>query len=49
MTANGKLDRRALPPPDDASLDPESNYVAPRNAAEETMAKIWAELLKVEA
>lgn len=48
LTANGKLDRRALPPPDDASLDLESNYVAPRNATEETMARLWTDLLKIE-
>ncbi|MCK6187462.1 non-ribosomal peptide synthetase [Pseudomonas sp. EYE_354] len=46
LTANGKLDRRALPAP-----DPEANrqqYVAPRNALEHTLAAIWAAVLNVQ-
>ena len=46
LTANGKLDRRALPAP-----DPELNrqdYVAPSNALEQTLAQIWCEVLNVE-
>ncbi|MHC8366018.1 non-ribosomal peptide synthetase [Pseudomonas sp. ZT5P21] len=45
LTANGKLDRRALPAP-----DPEQNrqhYVAPSNALELTLAQIWCEVLNV--
>ena len=46
LTANGKLDRRALPQP-----DPEANrqqYVAPRNELEQTLAAIWAAVLNVQ-
>ncbi|WP_207266439.1 non-ribosomal peptide synthetase [Pseudomonas sp. GW101-3H06] len=46
LTANGKLDRRALPAP-----DPELNrqqYVAPSNELEVTLAQIWCEVLNVE-
>ncbi|WP_085725029.1 non-ribosomal peptide synthetase [Pseudomonas sp. R37(2017)] len=46
LTANGKLDRRALPAP-----DPELNrqqYVAPGNELEVTLAQIWCEVLNVE-
>ena len=46
LTANGKLDRRALPEP-----DPEANrqhYVAPRNELEQTLAAIWAAVLNVQ-
>ncbi|OYU04460.1 MAG: non-ribosomal peptide synthetase [Pseudomonas sp. PGPPP1] len=46
LTANGKLDRRALPQP-----DPEANrqqYVAPRNELEQTLAAIWASVLNVQ-
>ncbi|MGH8390012.1 MAG: non-ribosomal peptide synthetase [Pseudomonas sp.] len=46
LTANGKLDRRALPAP-----DPELNrqhYVAPSNALEITLAQIWCEVLNVD-
>ncbi|HZR48407.1 MAG TPA: condensation domain-containing protein, partial [Streptosporangiaceae bacterium] len=45
LTANGKLDRRALPAPGrDASV----GYVAPRTAAEEAIAGIWADVLGVD-
>ncbi|MGG0120491.1 amino acid adenylation domain-containing protein [Bacillus paranthracis] len=46
LTANGKLDRRALPEPNlDTSL---TEYEAPRNEIEETLAKIWSDVLGVE-
>ena len=46
LTANGKLDRRALPQP-----DPEANrqhYVAPRNELESSLAAIWCAVLNVQ-
>ncbi|TFF13345.1 amino acid adenylation domain-containing protein [Pseudomonas sp. BCA14] len=46
LTANGKLDRRALPQP-----DPEANrqqYVAPRSELEQTLAAIWGAVLNVQ-
>src|SRR5206468_11339752 len=46
LTLNGKLDRAALPPPDDAALTTE--YVAPRNAGEEAIARIFKQVLEVE-
>ncbi|CAM3876812.1 Linear gramicidin synthase subunit C [Pseudomonas reidholzensis] len=47
LTANGKLDRRALPAPDrDAVLS--RAFAAPQGEVECTLAAIWAELLKVE-
>ncbi|MDZ8258879.1 non-ribosomal peptide synthetase [Nostoc sp. ChiQUE01b] len=47
LTANGKVDRRALPKPDlDSTLL--EKYVAPRNPIEEILAQIWAQVLKVE-
>jgi amino acid adenylation domain-containing protein/non-ribosomal peptide synthase protein (TIGR01720 family) len=46
-TASGKLDRAALPPPA-AARPVVEDYVAPRNAAEERLAVIWEELLRVE-
>jgi amino acid adenylation domain-containing protein len=46
LTPTGKLDRKALPAPEFASdVD---RYVAPRTPAEEVLAGIWAEVLKVE-
>lgn len=46
LTPNGKLDYQALPAPDKAHL--QGIFVAPRNAVEETLAAIWAEVLKVQ-
>jgi len=46
LTANGKVDRRALPAPEGR---PEiGTYAAPRTPTEETLAAIWREVLKVE-
>lgn len=47
MTPNGKLDRKALPPPDDSALAAHA-YEAPDGEAEETLARIWSEILGVE-
>jgi amino acid adenylation domain-containing protein len=46
LTANGKLDRKALPAPELASA--EETYVAPRTPVEEVLAEIWAEVLRLE-
>jgi non-ribosomal peptide synthase protein (TIGR01720 family) len=48
LTANGKLDTRALPAPDESRPELERGYVAPRTPAEEQLAAIWAELLHLE-
>jgi amino acid adenylation domain-containing protein len=48
LTANGKIDRRALPVPDWAPRADSASYVAPRTPQEETLAKIWAEVLHLE-
>ncbi|MGQ0719757.1 MAG: amino acid adenylation domain-containing protein, partial [Pseudonocardiales bacterium] len=47
LNASGKLDRRALPAPDQLT-EPESEYIAPRTPTEHTLAQIWAEVLGVE-
>jgi amino acid adenylation domain-containing protein len=46
LTPNGKLDRRALPAPD--LTGDQAEYVAPRTPTEQTVANIWAEVLKLE-
>ncbi len=47
LTVNGKIDRQALPAPDHVRPELPQPYVAPRTAAEETLAAIWAEVLGV--
>ncbi|HEX7941982.1 MAG TPA: thioesterase domain-containing protein [Gemmatimonadaceae bacterium] len=47
LTDSGKLDLRALPAPDMASLVQQA-YEAPRGSAEVILAELWAELLGVE-
>jgi amino acid adenylation domain-containing protein/non-ribosomal peptide synthase protein (TIGR01720 family) len=44
VTANGKLDRKALPEPE-ADGERERPYMAPQTAIEEELARIWAEVL----
>ncbi|HEV3051001.1 MAG TPA: amino acid adenylation domain-containing protein, partial [Longimicrobium sp.] len=46
LTANGKVDRKALPAPELGSA--EDRYVAPRTPVEEVLAGIWAEVLRLE-
>ncbi len=48
LTPNGKVDRRALPVPDEARPELGGVYVAPSTELEEAVAGIWAEVLKVE-
>ncbi|HSS01494.1 MAG TPA: amino acid adenylation domain-containing protein [Kofleriaceae bacterium] len=47
VTSNGKLDRKALPAPDGAALAQRA-YEAPEGEIEEALARIWAELLRIE-
>ncbi|MFH8798671.1 non-ribosomal peptide synthase/polyketide synthase [Streptomyces sp. NPDC017936] len=46
-TSSGKTDRRALPAPP-AQPDPATAYVAPRPGTEETLAAIWADVLRAD-
>ncbi|MBC8446872.1 MAG: amino acid adenylation domain-containing protein, partial [Chloroflexi bacterium] len=48
LTRSGKVDRQALPVPDDKRPQMESAYVAPRTPTEEKIAAIWTEVLKVD-
>ncbi len=47
LTANGKLDRHALPAPDARSVISQ-HYEAPQGAVENAVADVWRELLRVE-
>ncbi|GHG32198.1 MULTISPECIES: non-ribosomal peptide synthetase [Amycolatopsis] len=46
LTANGKLDRRALPAP--AAPEESTGYAAPETETEEVLAAIWAEALDLD-
>jgi acyl-coenzyme A synthetase/AMP-(fatty) acid ligase/acyl carrier protein len=45
LTANGKIDRQALPEPEAVET---KSYVAPKTATEEALARIWSEVLRRE-
>ncbi|MBW4454435.1 MAG: amino acid adenylation domain-containing protein [Nostoc indistinguendum CM1-VF10] len=46
LTANGKLDRNALPAPEEV-VSRETTFIAPRTPVEEVLAGIWAQLLGI--
>ncbi|HYR06200.1 MAG TPA: amino acid adenylation domain-containing protein, partial [Longimicrobium sp.] len=48
LTANGKLDRKALPAPESAAAGADDAYVAPRTPVEEVLAAIWCEVLRLD-
>lgn len=48
LTANGKVDRRALPVPIAQSSTMKAEHVGPRNATEQALVAIWSEALQVE-
>jgi amino acid adenylation domain-containing protein len=47
-TPNGKLDRSALPAPRGADVLRTAEHVPPRDALEQTLAEIWADVLNVD-
>jgi amino acid adenylation domain-containing protein len=47
LTTNGKVDRRALPAPDDARPALDKTFTPPRNEAEKELAAIWSQVLGV--
>ncbi|QRN94792.1 non-ribosomal peptide synthase/polyketide synthase [Archangium violaceum] len=47
LTSNGKVDRKALPAPDASNLSGAREYVAPRSPVEQTLADVWAQVLRL--
>ncbi|MEU3020005.1 amino acid adenylation domain-containing protein [Nocardiopsis sp. NPDC007018] len=47
LTANGKVDKRALPSPDFSRASQETEYAAPRTPRERAVAEVWARVLGV--
>jgi len=48
LTPNGKIDRKALPVPDEARPQLATGYAAPQTENEKQMAAIWSQVLRVE-
>jgi amino acid adenylation domain-containing protein/FkbM family methyltransferase len=48
LTPNGKVDRKSLPAPELGSMETMKGYVAPQTPVEQVVARIWAEVLKLE-
>ncbi|MCB0165830.1 MAG: amino acid adenylation domain-containing protein, partial [Anaerolineae bacterium] len=49
LTANGKIDRQALPTSSVQDSSPTAAFVAPRTSLETALAALWAELLALES
>jgi amino acid adenylation domain-containing protein len=47
LSPNGKIDRKALPPPSEQRMEVEESFVPPNDALEQTLAQIWSKILKV--
>ena len=48
LTPSGKIDRRALPAPQQFRQELEARFEAPHSPTEEVLASIWSEILKVD-
>ena len=47
LTANGKVDRGALPEPKASDRGMQEEYIAPRNDAEKRLARLWEQVLGI--
>jgi amino acid adenylation domain-containing protein len=48
LTATGKINRKALPAPDECALEAQEEFAAPRTPVEALLAQIWSEVLKLQ-
>ena len=48
LMPNGKVDRKALPIPDQVRPELEAKYLPPQTEVEKTIANIWQEVLRIE-
>ncbi|MCH8246793.1 MAG: amino acid adenylation domain-containing protein [Bacteroidetes bacterium] len=48
VTPNGKVDRKALPEPDEIRPELFQSYTAPKTAIERAIAEIWSEVLRLD-
>ncbi|WP_164014774.1 non-ribosomal peptide synthase/polyketide synthase [Pyxidicoccus trucidator] len=48
LTPNGKVDRKALPAPESHGSSSDTGYLAPQSPTEQTLASIWASVLRVQ-
>ncbi len=47
LSPNGKLDRRALPDPQELRVETDAAFVPPRNPVEQALVQIWCEVLGI--
>lgn len=45
LTSNGKIDRAALPSPEERGVEASGEFAAPCNTTEETLAEVWRQVL----
>jgi hypothetical protein len=48
LTPSGKVDRRALPAPDQTRLAPQETFMLPRTPVEEILTQVWEQVLGIE-
>jgi len=48
LTSNGKVDKRALPLPEDGAAPDQRMHIPPRTEMEERLAAIWSDVLEIE-
>jgi len=48
LTATGKINRKALPAPDECVFEAQEDFAAPRTPVEASLARIWSEVLKLQ-